>query len=295
MNEVTTHSDAAPTQRISCYADTDVVLLTRHGKERVIAPILEAMMGCRVRLDNGYDTDRLGTFSRDVPRRGTQLDAARAKARIGMERTGLSFGLGSEGSFGPDPQVGLLPWNVEVIVFIDSLRDLEVVGMAQGKACFAHLPSGRWSEVEAFAAGIGFPQQQLIMRPHGPDEPQVHKDIGSWAELKAAYAWASSRSADGRVFVETDGRAHANPTRMASIRVAAEDLARKLASPCPSCNLPGYWLLERLPGLPCVVCEMPTKETRAEVYGCLKCGYRQTFPSAGRNYADAGRCDYCNP
>jgi len=43
---------------------------------------------------------------------GTQLEAARRKARIGMELSGSLFGLASEGALGPNPGIGLIPWNV---------------------------------------------------------------------------------------------------------------------------------------------------------------------------------------
>lgn len=101
------------------YAGTRIALLTQHGKERVIASVLDTALGCQVERVGGYDTDLLGTFTREIPRAGKQLEAARKKARLGMEMSGLSLGLASEGSFGPDPMVGMFPWNVEFLIFID--------------------------------------------------------------------------------------------------------------------------------------------------------------------------------
>lgn len=48
------------------YAGQRVVLLTQHGKERVLATVLEPALGCRVERVTGYDTDRLGTITRDT-------------------------------------------------------------------------------------------------------------------------------------------------------------------------------------------------------------------------------------
>ena len=48
------------------YADQKIALLTQHGKERVIAPTLEPHLGCEVPLVTGFDTDQLGTFTRDT-------------------------------------------------------------------------------------------------------------------------------------------------------------------------------------------------------------------------------------
>jgi len=279
----------------SDYAGRCVALLTQHGKERVLAPVLEPALGCRVERVGGYDTDRLGTFTREIPRAGTQLEAARKKARIGMELAGLSLGLASEGSFGPDPMVGMLPWNVELLIWIDAERGLEVAGVAQGKTNFAHLLAADWTAAEAFARQSGFPEHHLVVRPEAEEDARIRKGIAAWAELEAAFAWALAQSASRRVFLETDMRAHANPTRMENIRVAAEDLARKLCSLCPACAAPGFWLVERVAGLPCEDCGAPTRETRAEVHGCLKCAHRVTRERTDRQSADPGRCDYCNP
>lgn len=164
---------------MSDYVGQRIALLTQHGKERVIAPVLENALGCRVRHFDGFDTDLLGTFTRDIPRFGTQLETARKKARIGMELSGLPLGLASEGSFGPDPFAGMFPWNVEFLIWVDDLHGLEVVGVAQGKANFAHLLARDWAAAEAFARQWGFPEHHLVVRPEGEDcgaptrEPQA--------------------------------------------------------------------------------------------------------------------------
>ena len=85
------------------YSGTQLALLTRHGKERVLGPAFAAELRCEVVLVGGYDTDRLGTFTRDVIRPGSQLEVAREKARIGMAQAGLPRALSSEGSFVPGP------------------------------------------------------------------------------------------------------------------------------------------------------------------------------------------------
>jgi hypothetical protein len=279
----------------SSYAGRRIALLTQHGKERVVAPVLQRALGCNVELVSGYDTDRLGTFTRDIPREGTQIEAARRKARIGMELSGLPLGLASEGSFGADPVSGLLAWNVELLVWIDAERDIEVVGLAQGNAAFAHLLAREWSDIAAFAKQVEFPSHQLVVRADGADGGALYKGIGSWEELEAAFHGALQQSAQGLVFVETDGRAHANPTRMRMIGRAAEDLARKLGSLCPVCATPGFATVEHVRGLRCADCDAPTREMRAEVFGCAKCAHRVTYERTDRPFADPGHCDYCNP
>ena len=56
-----------------------------HGKEKVIAPEFKKKLDAKVFLVNDFNTDELGTFTRDIPRYGNQIDAARKKARIGIE------------------------------------------------------------------------------------------------------------------------------------------------------------------------------------------------------------------
>ncbi len=277
------------------YRGQRVALLTQHGKETVLAPVLELALDCRLDLVTGYDTDLLGTFSRDIPRAGTQLEAARQKARIGMQLSGLALGLASEGAFGPDPFSGMFPWNVEVLIFIDDHRAIEVVGVAQGHAKSAHLQTASWAEAEAFAQQTGFPEHHLLLRPDSEADPRIRKGIACWATLEAAFAWAREQSASGQIFIEIDGRAHANPTRMETIRRAAEDLANKLCSLCPACSSPGFWSVQCEPGLRCADCDAPTRETRAEVHGCLKCAHRETRARTDRQYAAPRHCDYCNP
>lgn len=277
------------------YRDQRVALLTQHGKERVIGPVLDAALGCRVERVTGYDTDLLGTFTRDIPRAGRQLEAARKKARIGMELADLPLGLASEGSFGLDPVAGMFPWNIEILLFIDDMLDMEIVAVAQGQANSAQLLSTSWNDVETFANAAHFPEHYLVLRPESESDTRIRKGISDWSELKDAYAWAVSLSSNGRVFLEVDLRAYANPTRLSHIRLAALELAHRVRSLCPICSMPGFWTIQSVPGLPCQACGLPTRQIRAEIRGCLKCGHQVTHEHSERTYADPGQCDICNP
>jgi len=59
-------------------------------------------------------------------------------------------------------------------------------------------------------------------------------------KLEEAFKWCLSNSRTGKVFIETDVRAHANPTRMKNIEKATHDLISKLNSTCPNCGAPGF-------------------------------------------------------
>ena len=286
---------AQPPDNPSVYAGQRVALLTQHGKDRVIAPLLAEMLGCQVVRIAGYDTDLLGTFTREIPRAGSQLEAARRKARIGMQLAGWPLGLASEGSFGLDPRMGIFPWNLEFLIWIDDVRDLEVVGVAQGVANYAHLLAKNWDEAEAFARKWEFPEHFMVVRPERDDDSRIRKGISSWAQLEDAFTSALEQSPSRLVFLEVDVRAYANPTRLEIIRLAADDLVKKLRSLCPECEAPGFWIVEHIAGLPCEECGTPTQESRADVLGCVKCQHRITRERTDRQTADPGRCTYCNP
>ena len=270
-------------------------LLTQHGKESVICPELLSTNGLEVIHVKGYDTDKLGTFTRDIPRYGSQLDAARKKAKIGMELSGTQFGIASEGAFANDPYMGLLPWNYELVLLIDDIRKLEVIGFYGGEAQSASKQVSSWDELTAFLPEAQFPSHQLAIRPDDEYHLECRKGINSIESLREAYDWATNLSKKGNVFVENDLRAHTNPTRMANILKATQDLAKKMSNLCPKCESPGFSICETKKGLPCSHCEAPTNLPIANIWSCVKCGYKNEVAIANQNHADPSRCHYCNP
>jgi len=280
--------------RDGCYRNQRVALLTQHGKEGVIAPALERPLGCRVERVEGFDTDLLGTFTRDITRAGTQLEAARKKARIGMELSGLSIGIASEGAFGPDPLTGMLPWNEEILIWIDDRLGIEIVAASGGKTNLSHRQVETFEEAEDFARSAGFPEHRLAVRPEDENHSLFHKGLANWSSLREAVTWALDLAPNRRAFVETDMRAFANPTRLENIRLAAEDLARRLTSFCPACGAPGFYRAAPVPGLPCEDCGAPTREAKADIHRCVRCEHR-VLVEQERAYAPARYCGYCNP
>ena len=63
------------------YENKKVVLLSKHGKETVIEPLLTSQTGCEFLTDASFDTDQFGTFTRDIKRPKTQLETARLKLK----------------------------------------------------------------------------------------------------------------------------------------------------------------------------------------------------------------------
>ena len=179
MHNKSTQTAQQPT---TCdYRDQQAALLTQHGKEGVIAPVLAKLPGCRVEKVEGFDTDLLGTFTRDIARAGSQLDAARKKARIGMELSGFSIGIASEGSFGTDPFTRMLPWNSELLIWIDDRLGIEIVATSAGKTNFFHRLVDSWVEAEDFARLVGFPEHRLVVRPADKNHPEFRKGLADWA------------------------------------------------------------------------------------------------------------------
>jgi len=277
------------------YSPQQVALLTQHGKETLVGPLLQQALGCEVVRASGFDTDRLGTFSGEVPRLDGQLQTARRKARIGMDLLGLPLGMASEGAFVPDPFGGLLPWNIELWVWLDDRRQLEVVGMAQGPARHLQRTVQSESELQRFATEAGFPEHQLTLHAAGLPHAPVHKGLHSRAELQRSWAACKAQSPLGQVVAENDLRAFANPTRQAMIVRAAHDLIGKLASPCPACQRPGYSAQERQSGLPCRACGLPTRLAKALVWRCQGCQHTEVRAAGDATHADPSRCDHCNP
>ena len=254
------------------YKNTVAVLATMHGKERAIGPVLEQGLGLRVALAMGLDTDRFGTFSRDVERTGSELDAARAKIAAGFEYAPYArVGLASEGSFGPHPYIPFLALGRELVLLIDRERGLELTGhFASPETNYGHAVVSDMEAAAAFAGRSKFPEHGLIVMGCVDDKPApglaLFKDVNDHAALEEAVGQVVAKC--GAAFVEADMRAHRNPTRMRAIERAASDLVRRFRSQCPACAHPGFDVTERISGLPCEWCGEPTQVIRTEVLTC---------------------------
>ena len=276
------------------YSGQTAAFLTQHGKESLVAPILEPFLGCKISQIEGYDTDQLGTFSGEVKRLENQIETARKKAHIGLELSGLSIGLASEGAFISDPFSGLIPWNVEVILWLDTKSQFEVIGIAQGPTLSLQQAIHTFSELEIFAKNAEFPSHHLILRPESDSDRRIYKGISNWAQLKQAFIDCQKQSTHGCVHVEHDHRSYCHPTRQAMIKNAAEDLAKKLQSLCPRCETPGFALTSHRSGLPCISCGSKTSSPISYILSCSACNFSEEKTSHDK-FSDPSRCDVCNP
>ncbi|WP_066426665.1 DUF6671 family protein [Anabaena sp. 4-3] len=281
------------------FRDRTAVIATMHQKERVISPLLSQELGLKVIVPQKFNTDVFGTFTREVKRPGTQIAAARLKAEKALEITGENLAIASEGSFAPHPLVPYIQSNREIVILLDKVNDIEIIGQEFSiETNFNHQVVSNLDEAYEFADKIGFPEHGLVVWC-GESEHQdieIIKGITTEQKLVEAVKFALEKSPDGKVKLETDMRAHYNPTRMKNIEKATRNLLNKISSCCPKCQTPGFDITERIQGLPCELCYTPTTLTHTVIYQCKKCNFREErqFPD-GREFADPAHCMYCNP
>ena len=280
------------------FANRTAVLITKHKKEKVIFPVL-AQIGMNLKLLDTIDTDAFGTFTRDIERKGTQLEAARYKALKAIEETGESIAIASEGSFGPHPTLFFVPANIELVLFIDNLNNIEISGWEiSTDTNHSHIEVSSLKEALKFGRQCGFPSHGMVVRPNTAVDNNLvlFKGITSEKTLQEALTISLSASLDGKALIETDMRATYNPKRMKVIEKATINLLNKIRSLCPECNWPAFEITEWIKGLPCENCSLPTRGISKHIYLCKKCSHEKEieFPD-GEKFSDPGFCDFCNP
>jgi len=182
-----------------------------------------------------------------------------------------------------------------LVLFLDLSEAIEVHGWAGGPAHHHHALVSTPAELRAIAERWDFPGHAVTLRPDGQSHALILKDLFDWPTLEDAFAKALAAAASGRVFVESDLRAHANPTRMQLIGAAATDLAIRLRSRCPECRAPGFGREKRLDGLPCRECGTPTTETLGERWRCVRCSHHEDRRVNHGKTGDPAHCPFCNP
>jgi hypothetical protein len=276
------------------------ILATMHQKERVIAPLMKQELGIEVVVPQNFNSDVFGTFTRDVNRSGTQIVTARLKAEKALDITGETLAIASEGSFAPHPSFPYIYSNRELVILLDKKNDLEIIGEEFSvETNFNHQVVENLQEAEDFARKVGFPEHGLVVW-FGESANNCHeiiKGIITKEKFVEAVDFALNNSADSKVHIETDMRALYNPTRMKNIEKATRDLIKKIInSYCPKCSTPGFEITQRMEGLPCAICSMPTTMIRGVIYQCKKCGFSQEKPVSDEiEFADPAQCMYCNP
>lgn len=272
-----------------------LLIATKHEKEKVIAPILEKELGVKCFVTSHLDTDQLGTFTGEIERKDDPITTARDKCLMAMELASCDLAVASEGSFGPHPTIYFIPADDEFLLFIDKKNNLEIiVRELSTETNFNGAEIKTEKELIEFAANANFPSHGLILSKSKDDFGAIEKGITNLEQLTTTFSKLISNY--GTAYIQTDMRAMLNPTRMKVIECAAQKLADKINTLCPDCKMPGFGITDSQHGLPCEICNFPTRSTLNYIYSCSKCSFTYTkqYPN-GKHTEDPMYCDICNP
>lgn len=263
-----------------------VALLTKHGKEQIIEPILHSSFGIHIFHTDKFDTDTLGTFDHRIPRTLSPIDAALKKAYLACEISGLTQGLGSEGSF--NTHITGATANHEVLAFVDLELKLEVIGFARN---FIRLQGfDVKNEIELAE------KMQPFIDHYGSEQKWLLAQNGAW-QKGLQYTELLSRITAWPCTIEPDFRAMNCPARQDTIALATKDLVKCLKSHCPKCaavNFVEKYKPEQVSYLPCEVCGSRTTQHAPILPQCDSCGFTEQSDEVQAT-ASPMYCTFCNP
>lgn len=277
------------------FENRELLIVTKHGKEQVLKPLLEASLGVKCVLNTDFDTDTFGTFSGEIDRKDDSLTTVRKKCLATMLYHNSDLAVASEGSFGPHPSSFFATADDELVIFIDVRNKIEVIG--RKVSCdtnFASRELTSLNDLYLFLEQVKFPSHKIILKNPAQKSSEIHKDIAT--EQEAVLVFNKLLKKYKRVQAETDMRAMNNPTRMNVIKEAAENMIYKLTSLCPRCDFPGFSVSDSVTGLLCRSCNIPTRSILYNVLTCTKCSYEEKkyYPQK-KLVEDPMYCDTCNP
>jgi len=283
--------------KTTAYFGKSCLLATMHDKQKAISPSFSKILKLQIEVAK-IDTDKLGTFTGEIERKASALDCARKKCELAMNKTSFTIAIASEGSFGPHPFIPFIACDHEILYFIDREIGFHLhQSLLSSKTNYCMEAISNSKRLKEFADQVLFPSHGLIVRPnksHG--NLMIFKGIQSFDKLEEAFIKCCKASVDDLASVETDMRAHMNPTRMEVIKELADSLALRLATKCPSCYTPGWGIIGNKKGLECEMCGFETEMVRSEIFGCAKCDYKETLSRQdGLTKSEAQYCPLCNP
>lgn len=271
-----------------------IALATKHGKLAQLSPHFEGLPDWDLRLAE-IDTDAFGTFSGETPRTLSPRETAINKARAGAELLGSDYGLASEGSIGPHPQIPFATADHELLalvclsmnfVVVESHLSTEIQAFQQNVT-----PE---TDLDQIVAKLGLPEHGAIVHYRINSEPLVIKGIVDPGELIQLLTELLSQNVTN-LRVENDFRAMFSPSRQSNISSCAEKLVQRIQSRCPECNEIGWGKTGYEFGLPCSECsQMSYAVPHSEKYGCVTCDHGELV-SLGKTTVSPARCDFCNP
>jgi hypothetical protein len=277
-------------------------IATMHRKETVIRPLIESSFSAKITVPD-INTDSLGTFCGKNKRRSSPLETAIQKARLGMKADNSLLCISNEGSFITDPLFGLGIINHEIMVLVDDINGIIIKDELLSRQTNYSRTIINSQNLDSNAI-IAFMKNGLI-GSHGAiayienmqDEKAMIKDIVSYQDILTAINHLKNLYKVELIVLETDMRAHKNPTRMDIINSLAQKLIERMKKRCNLCKLPGFGLKKSIYGLPCRWCKSSTDSLKEELYGCAGCDYSELrLPEKNpRYFAEPVECANCNP
>lgn len=275
------------------YKDRSVLLASKHEKEKAIADIFLKELSCTICVQD-FDTDAFGTFTAEVPRIHSPFDTCVLKAKTAAEKFRYDLAIASEGSFGPHPAIPFMASAHEIMVFVDRQQDWIIAEhLFTTQTNYRMITLDKTTKLDEFLNQVGFPHHALTLQTN-TKKIVIAKGINHINSLHQALDQGFQQ--DGTLDLATDMRAMMNPTRMGVIRELGQQLARRIARPCPDCGVPGFGFKKNQGHLPCQCCSTPTELYQEELWGCVQCAYEDHKPRKdGMISADPSHCPYCNP
>lgn len=269
---------------------------TKHKKEIVFSNVF-TQLGLSFIPAPEIDTDILGTFTGEVERKYSPLETAVHKAKLlAAQINDVDFIIANEGTFGPHPYIPFVASDSEVIVLYDTKKEnYFYIHDVSTETNFAEKEIATFEQLHDFLEQVKFPSHALIVSAISNNGVQhFEKAIQDINVLKESINRLVAISKNGLVKVQTDMRAHLNPTRMNFIKQCAEKFINELKCLCPQCNYPQFKIKRTERGLPCYNCNTPTQSIKKYIYECVNCNYIEEKRN-DKEFEDPMYCEICNP
>lgn len=269
---------------------------TKHKKEIVFSSVFP-QLGLNYAATPEIDTDVLGTFTGEVERKHSPLETALHKAKLLASKiNNVDFIIANEGSFGPHPFIPFVASDSEVILMYEVKADKYFYFHdISSETNFSEKEITSFNQLHEFLKKVQFPSHALIVSAKLNDgKMHYEKAIQDEAVLKATVNKLLAESENGLVKVQTDMRAHLNPSRMNFIKQCAQKFVEELKNTCPQCNYPQFKIRRTERGLPCYICNNPTQSIKNYIYQCINCNYIETKNNQ-KEFEDPMYCEFCNP
>jgi hypothetical protein len=270
-----------------------IYFVTKHEKEHIVAPsFFDAFRSKVVGLE--VDTDILGTFSGERERELDPLSNARKKIDLAMlETSNAKYFLASEGSFVPHPEAPWITLNEECLLFYDKETQLSIhVFEYSNEVHFKRKSIDSATEIKEVIDSFDFPNHGIIIKLSKEGSQKYIKEISTDSELETVLLMAFGEG--WLVEVESDLRAHRNPTRRKVIRKAGERLVEELKLTCPKCASIGQIIKKRIEGVQCANCGIPSRQVKSYLRSCYFCQH-EWEQDLKNPPIDPQFCSWCNP